>query len=157
MAKQSREEYLRKKREYYHNNKEHFKKYWREHRKESQVHKDKYKAKLKREHPEEYKRKEREHYLAYSKRLRDETFRHYGNDEIRCAHCGESRLACLSIDHIAGGGNKHRKERKSGGGINFYSWLKRQGFPKGYQVLCMNCQWVKRVTNNEVMLSRTVS
>ena len=58
-----------------------------------------------------------------------------------CWHEGEclvSDVEVLSIDHINGGGNKHRKE--VGFGTTFYQWLKRNNYPKGFQVLCMNCQ-----------------
>jgi hypothetical protein len=58
-----------------------------------------------------------------------------------CACCGESDVRFLTIDHINGGGNQHRREiNKSGkGGRDFRHWLKRNGFPPGFQVLCWNC------------------
>lgn len=68
---------------------------------------------------------------------------HYGNGECRCVKCGESRMACLSIDHIGGNGNAHR--RIVGSGDKFYAWLRRGDYPEGYQTLCMNCQFVKRI------------
>lgn len=69
--------------------------------------------------------------------LRDETFAAYGG--ACCACCGESQIQFLSLDHINGNGNKHRKETGNAGGHRFYRVLKKQGFPPGYQVLCMNC------------------
>lgn len=42
----------------------------------------------------------------------------------------------LSIDHINGGGNRHREKV---GSAKVYAWLKKRGYPKGYQVLCHNC------------------
>ncbi len=59
----------------------------------------------------------------------------------KCACCGESHSEFLSIDHINGGGAKHRKSLGIlGGGTNFYKWLKKEGFPQGeYQLLCHNC------------------
>ena len=56
----------------------------------------------------------------------------------KCACCGESELQFLCIDHINGGGNKHRATIK-GGSLNFYRWLKRNGYPYGFRVLCWNC------------------
>lgn len=73
---------------------------------------------------------------------------HYSNGKLACRQCGESRLACLTIDHINGGGSKHKRELKKHGSI-FYIWLRQNNFPVGYQVLCMNCQFVKRVMNRE--------
>ena len=43
----------------------------------------------------------------------------------------------LSIDHINGSGLKHRQRV----GYNLYGVLKREGFPFGYRVLCMNCNF----------------
>jgi len=60
---------------------------------------------------------------------------HYGG---RCACCGEDRLQFLTIDHINGGGTKHRKEIGHGGHA-VYRWLIRNDFPPDFQVLCFNC------------------
>ena len=75
-------------------------------------------------------------------RLKDEVFNAYGG--WICACCGETRKEFLSIDHINGGGNRQKKELKLGGGYSFYCWLKREGFPSGYRVLCMNCNFATR-------------
>ncbi len=77
-----------------------------------------------------------------------ETFKHY-SPKLICQKCGFSDRRALSIDHISGGGNKHRKELKHRSGSGFYRWLKSKGYPIGYQVLCMNCQFIKRHENNE--------
>lgn len=69
---------------------------------------------------------------------------HYGGV---CACCGERELAFLTIDHIDGGGTKHRQE--VGGGSKFYRWLITNEFPSGYQVLCANCN-TGRLTNGGV-------
>lgn len=60
---------------------------------------------------------------------------HYGG---QCSCCGEIRMEFLTIDHIDGGGHKHRsllKER----GTTFYRWVIKNKFPSGFQVLCLNC------------------
>ena len=62
---------------------------------------------------------------------------HYSGGSPKCACCGESMFEFLSIDHIGGGGKAHRK--KIGGSSYLYSWLERNGFPEGFQVLCHNC------------------
>ena len=74
--------------------------------------------------------------------IKKEVLTHYGNNKLACITCGESRLACLSIDHIDGNGCHHRKEWNRYG-YRFYIRLKRDGFPAGYQTLCMNCQFIK--------------
>ena len=76
--------------------------------------------------------------------LKTEVLTHYGKGRLACVICGESRLACLSIDHIDGGGISHRKELNAYG-YRFYNRLKRDHYPEGYQTLCMNCQFIKAV------------
>jgi hypothetical protein len=66
----------------------------------------------------------------------------YSNGTMKCALCEEKRLPCLSIDHIDGGGTAHRKSIMVSAGLHFYHWLKREKFPPGFRVLCMNCQFM---------------
>ena len=77
--------------------------------------------------------------LEYRKELfkkrRLECINFYGG---KCACCGESEIKFLSIDHINGGGTKHRKEVG-----NIPEWLIKNNFPKGFQVLCHNCNQAK--------------
>ena len=80
------------------------------------------------------------------KQLKLEILSHYSSN-LKCNSCGFSDIRALSIDHIKGNGNKHRKAI---GRMDFYQWIKKNNFPKGFQVLCFNCQWIKRVQNNEV-------
>lgn len=75
---------------------------------------------------------------------------HYGKGRCACVLCAETRLGCLSIDHINGGGTQHRLKLGKGAGIDFYCWLEKQNYPEGYQTLCMNCQFLKRYANNEL-------
>jgi len=101
---------------------------------------DKIKAKRKR-----YRAKYRERMLQYMKeyqqRLKLSILKHYSAENPFCACCGEREMAFLSIDHINGGGTQHR--RTIGRGKRFYVWLKQKGFPKGYQVMCFNCNVAK--------------
>lgn len=69
-----------------------------------------------------------------------EALAHYGDC---CAHCGERRHEFLNIDHIHGGGKRQRDTESHSGGRGFAYWLKRQGWPDGYQILCWNCNWRK--------------
>lgn len=94
----------------------------------------------------------KQHY-KYEREYRDlrkvEVLTHYGNGKCACVQCGESRLACLSIDHIAGNGKAEKRKYGYKSGQGTYRWLKCNGYPRGYQTLCMNCQWIKRFMNNE--------
>lgn len=60
-----------------------------------------------------------------------------------CACCGESEIAFLSVDHIDGCGTELRKQQ--GAGSVFYNWLKKNGYPPGFQILCFNCNLGRRV------------
>lgn len=72
----------------------------------------------------------------YRRNLKQDALNAYGG---KCACCGESNYEFMAIDHINGGGNKHRKDNKTGSGLQFYRWLKKNKYPKGFRVLCHNC------------------
>ena len=63
-----------------------------------------------------------------------------------CVICGFSDDRALQIDHIHGGGNKDRKQFN-----NQYDFLKDVLGDSGekYQLLCANCNWIKRSEKNE--------
>ena len=77
--------------------------------------------------------------------LKYEVFSHYSKGKPKCACCREdASLDFLTIDHIKGrklGKNKVDNRR----GSSLYSYLKRNDYPKGYQVLCWNCNAAKFV------------
>ena len=86
---------------------------------------------------------------ASSKRRKEEVYAAYGN---RCVCCGETEKAFLVIDHINNDGAAHRRKMSqnwktgptnaiSSGGV--YSWLRKNGFPDGFQLLCSNCNLAK--------------
>jgi hypothetical protein len=74
--------------------------------------------------------------------VRDEVYRAYGG--YRCACCGETERMFLSIDHVNNDGAIHKRTHRLRTGEQMYRWLKRNNFPAGFQILCMNCQWGKR-------------
>lgn len=80
---------------------------------------------------------------SIEKRIRDKirlkVLEHYGGVPPRCACCGEKHIEFLSIDHKNGGG---RKERRQYGSKLAYSLIRRE-YPKGYQILCHNCNQAK--------------
>ena len=87
----------------------------------------------------------RHYHAKYVKKDKIKVFQAYSPD-LTCQHCGFTDLRALSIDHIKGGGTQDRKIRS---GYALYRWLIKNNFPEGFQVLCMNCQFIKRVENNE--------
>jgi len=82
-------------------------------------------------------------------KLKLEVFSHYSAGQMKCYNCNETDLCVLSMDHIDGGGNNHRKQTGMGCGYRAYQWLKQNGYPDGFQVLCMNCQFRKRYKEPE--------
>lgn len=62
-----------------------------------------------------------------------------------CACCGEPRARFLTVDHVNNDGHLYRKQHGSGG--RTYQWIAKNGFPKDFQVLCMNCNFGKAMNN----------
>jgi hypothetical protein len=79
-----------------------------------------------------------------NKVIKAEAMKYYCQGDIKCQGCGDDEFELLTIDHIDGNGNKHRQETGAKTGKNFCFWLKRNNYPSGFQVLCWNCQWLKR-------------
>jgi len=83
---------------------------------------------------------------VYWRKLKTEVLTHYGGGKLACVKCGFLDFRALSLDHIHGGGREERGNSSQG----FFLRLKREGYPEGYQTLCMNCQFIKRYENNEL-------
>ena len=75
----------------------------------------------------------------YTLKLKVEVLGHYAGGPPKCACCGDSHVEFLGIDHVDGGGVKHRKKIGVSGGPSFYRWLRKNNYPSGYRVLCQNC------------------
>lgn len=133
----------------YRRHKEYWVNYRKSHREQIKRLNREYRARCRERDPEGTKQRQREISINYRNKVKTDILNHYSDGTNRCGKCGESRLACLTIDHISGGGTQHRKKLRKKGGESFYQWLRVNSYPKGYQVLCMNCQWIKRVENRE--------
>lgn len=68
---------------------------------------------------------------------------------VFCVHCGFDDIRVLQIDHINGGGFK---ERKALSARSIYNKVVRQE-TNDYQVLCINCNQIKRHVNDEFRFS----
>jgi hypothetical protein len=88
-----------------------------------------------REYPMEKLSKQQKYHL----KIKMEILSHYSNGGIKCICCGETDVAHLCLDHINNNGSEERKESGTKGGFVFYLWLRKQGYPSGYRVLCHNC------------------
>lgn len=80
----------------------------------------------------------------YNKRLKSAVFELLGNE---CCRCGFSDPRALQIDHINGGGGKEKKSVTA----HYYKYIleKILAGSNEYQLLCANCNWIKRSENNE--------
>lgn len=115
--------------------------------------------------PEKWKLKGRKNYLiykdriyAYEEKYRDKRRvqkkvigRKKRTDIVnflggKCVKCGFNDSRALQIDHVNGGGHKEYKSLKSA--YAFYNLIHDN--PEKYQLLCANCNWIKRWTDNEI-------
>ena len=88
---------------------------------------------------EKHKEEKRLGIRHYRSALKEEVFGHYGSDGKKaCALCGIADIDVLCIDHINGNGNAHRR-LVGGSGVSVYRWLKVNNFPRGFRILCCNC------------------
>jgi len=72
--------------------------------------------------------------------IKREVLSYYAGGKPRCGACGEEKMSKLSLDHIGGGGNKHRRRLGfEGGSCKFYRKVRQADFPDGYRVLCIRC------------------
>lgn len=84
----------------------------------------------------------RESVKRRSQKDRSVALTHYGG---KCAICGETLEIFLTIDHINNDGAEHRKKINghNHGGVDMGAWLRRNNYPDGFQVLCVNCNHAK--------------
>jgi len=67
-----------------------------------------------------------------------------------CVHCGFSDIRAIQIDHINGDGSEQLKEFGSNREIMMTYYLKHLDQAKeDLQILCANCNWIKRDENDE--------
>ncbi len=63
----------------------------------------------------------------------------------KCVHCGFSDWRALQIDHVHGGG--HAEIRRLGSTWRMYQRVQKH--LEDYQLLCVNCNWIKRYEKKE--------
>lgn len=64
-----------------------------------------------------------------------------------CKHCGYTDVRALQIDHVNGGGRAEVRNTKFRSPQRYAAHIALT--PENYQVLCANCNWIKRWENNE--------
>ena len=75
----------------------------------------------------------------------------YSGGTNECCQCGCDNIKKLEINHIEGGGTEHREKLfgSNTGGVKFYQWLIKNGFPSGYDVRCKICNLKYRPEKEE--------
>ena len=81
--------------------------------------------------------------------VKEEAITVYGG---MCINCGASDYRILCFDHVYDDGNLRRKKcsYERAGGAKFAAKLKREGWPDYIQLLCFNCNHLKRIGELDV-------
>lgn len=94
----------------------------------------------------------KDNYIFYRKRSRELNKKYrllvLGLLGCKCKICGFSDYRALQIDHVDGGGCKEKRV----GNKNKYYYNELLKGSKKYQLLCANCNWIKRFENNETAI-----
>ena len=83
----------------------------------------------------------------YCRKRKIKVFEAYGGSQ--CSICNTNDFEVLTVDHIKGGGTKHRRSFKSYDGQAIYRWIIKNKFPVGFRVLCRNCNWKEHLKSYE--------
>ena len=143
---------------------EYGKRYWQENKQKIREKNKKYRQKNKqkiRKKSKRYRQEHKQYYREEGRRYRQEhkqyfteksreravkqrkkVLMHYSKGTMQCANCGYNISEGLSIDHTDDDGAKHREEVGKGGHV-LVNWLIKHKYPKEFQVLCWNCNFLK--------------
>lgn len=133
------------------------KKYYEEHKEERLEYARKYQEKHReqtRKYAREYRHRNRD--LINKKRrhrrkeARDALLKKLSGDPPKCEKCKFSDVRALQVDHINAGGSEAKKTGWGGyPSLERILKLSTEEARKEYQVLCANCNAIKRVENKE--------
>jgi hypothetical protein len=116
-------------------NKKNYKKWYETHKDEIRAKKRDAMKLWRQKNPEKSKEQSRN----AKKNLKDKVFAAYG---CKCTICGFNDLRALTLDHVKNNGSEERKIYGERGVYNRSLILENK---HEYQILCMNCQFIKRV------------
>jgi len=92
------------------------------------------------------KDRKKEYLREWKQKKRQQLIKFMGG---KCVSCGFDDIRALHIDHITGGGNIERRSYR-GNYMKFNKELLNGTLDKKrYQLLCANCNFIKKITNNE--------
>src|SRR2546427_4881046 len=92
---------------------------------------------------------------AFNPELRMNLIQILGNN--KCVRCGFGDLRALQLDHIKSDGKRDRMRFKNNNLMYFYYYDHLNEAKRKLQVLCANCNWIKRSTNNEEPWNEKIS
>jgi hypothetical protein len=133
-------------------NKKEYCKEWRKNKIEKDPHYKEEMAKRSRDYYQNNKERCKQRYHKRANKLKQTIFQLLGNkcSNPNCLISNGCRdVRCLQIDHIHGGGVKEWKLMKTPEKYYKHILKKIQLGSKDYQLLCANCNWIKRFENNE--------
>lgn len=88
-----------------------------------------------------------EYQREYARNIRNTLVQALGS---KCVRCGFTDKRALQIDHVNGGGQRERRALKNSKIRE--SRIILESLSRGeekYQLLCANCNWIKRFENGE--------
>lgn len=96
---------------------------------------------------EKYREITRKHDREYYYRIRNELYELLGD---KCKNCGFSDRRAFQIDHVNGGGNSRKIVNRNGMGKTRQVLEQVRNGSREYQLLCANCNVIKKIENREV-------
>ena len=80
--------------------------------------------------------------------LKREVFEHYcgGVVHCQCLNCPITNIDLLTVDYKKGNGIHHKSKKGNRiSELHLWSWLKRNNYPKEFQILCWFCNSAKGI------------
>ena len=114
----------------------------KKYRDENSEHVKKQQSKKYFKNPEKYKSMTRQRYQNVVTEFKKIVISHYSKNKMECKLCKVKGLDFLNIDHIEG--RKKMGHSRKVKGSTLYHFLIKNDFPEGYQVLCWNCNNIKK-------------
>ncbi len=81
------------------------------------------------------------------KKQRVALLKQVGYGVLACKRCGFDDYRALQVDHVNGGGQAEVRNTKFRNPERYAKHIAKN--PKNYQLLCANCNWIKRDENQE--------
>ena len=81
----------------------------------------------------------------WGRKIRLKALIHLSGDPPECKRCGFKDFRALQVDHISGDGAEESKIRTNYTMYKYITTLPEEEARKRYQVLCANCNWIKRI------------